>query len=219
MRLNACVVTYLESAFLVLIRLGTCDLIPIFTFRRFCSLGTAQWGRVSQLLKCLITILHQSLTSDFLFPSHSFLFRRPSVVVHMSTCGCRSRGWQSIVAFVSPYISSPQSIESSTPGLPSPNSAIVLFWASLTTTETRSGSSLCSHATTAEACCSHALIIHLLFGAHCRSPSVRSVSAPPPKILYQTTESYFHLPQRRPMILWAPWSSQPPLFASWGKPV
>ena len=93
---------------------------------------------------------------------------RTSVVVLMSSYGCRSRGWHSTVTFVSPSISSPQSIESSMPGLPSMHGAFASFRTSLLPTAPCSGSSLCSDATPVE--CVLSSCIASLFSAWCSSP-------------------------------------------------
>ena len=61
--------------------------------------------------------------------------------------GPNHRVWRSTVSFVSPNISYPHSIESSTPGIPSTHGAFALFRTSLQPTALRYDSSLCSNAT------------------------------------------------------------------------
>ena len=139
--------------------------------------SSADWVRSSTTPALLIYcfLLHRSSSS------------RADVLVLMSSCGWRSRGWHSTIAFVSPNIPSPQSIESSTPGLrstqvPSHYSGrrfslphpvrVLLFVPTLHQSN---------------ACCSLALLTHLLLGAHRRSPSV--YSGGPPSLLHLTTHS------------------------------
>ena len=97
--------------------------------------------------------VRSSTTSPLLiscFPPPCSSSSRTSVVVVMPSCGCRSRGRHSTVTFVSPYIYSTLSIESTMPSLPSTNGAFASFRTSLRPTAPCSGSSLCSDATPVE---------------------------------------------------------------------
>ena len=106
-----------------------------------------------------------------------------------SSCGCRSRGWHSTVTFVSPNISSPQSIESSMPvsrqrTVPSHHSGR-RFSLPHPVPVLRSVPTLHQ----SNVCCPLALLPHFLLGAHQRSPSVYSVGPPPPPSpLHQTSD-------------------------------
>jgi len=146
--------TYLESAFLVLLRLLTCVRSPILSMLFFCVCVCVLLGLLAGAVPTSSTGRVQSSTTSPLLISCIPLPRssssRASVVVLMSSCGCRSRGWHSNVTFVSSHISCPQSIESSTPCLLSTHGAFASFRTSLPPTAPRSSSSLCSGAAPVE---------------------------------------------------------------------
>ena len=173
--LIACVGTYFESAFLVILRLRTRDRSPILSILIFFVLlglldgvavltSSLGWVRSSTTLPLLISC----------FPLHRSSSSHASVVVLMSLCGCRSRGWHSTDAFVSPNISSPQSILSSTPGLPL--TQLPSHYSGSCFRLPHPVPALRSVPTLHQSnlCCPLVLFPHILLGAHRRSPSVYS---------------------------------------------